>query len=156
MWPVLFLHLPHLSRMYVARHFHFPCLAKLKLLLPTCFFIFRADHIYRAMKRENIKKIKISKILESKIAYIAIFEMPWCSIVEYMGFCFSYEMAHSRKFSIVCISNETRDEREKKCFCILYILLLLLAKAASAQRTIGKCLGREKNSFIDLCYHNRK
>ena len=132
MWPVLFLHLPHLSRMYVARHFHFPCLAKLKLLLPTCFFIFRADHIYRAMKRENIKKIKISKILESKIAYIAIFEMPWCSIVEYMGFAFATRWHIHESFSIVCISNETRDEREKMLLHTLYFIIIIGKSSSSS------------------------
>ena len=132
MWPVLFLHLPHLSRMYVARHFHFPCLAKLKLLLPTCFFIFRADHIYRAMKRENIKKIKISKILESKIAYIAIFEMPWCSIVEDMGFAFAARWHIHESFSIVCISNETRDEREKMLLHTLYFIIIIGKSSSSS------------------------
>lgn len=152
MWPVLVLLFS--SSLECCATFPFPMPAKLKLLLPTCFFFSRADHIDR-MKRENIKKIKISEILESKnCIYCHIRNALMCSIVEYMGFC--YEMAHSRKF-FNCLHFQWNTRREgKKCFCILYILLLLLA--AEAQLTIGKCLGREKNSFIDSCYHmnNRK
>lgn len=100
LWPVLFLF--SLSPQVCCATFSFPMLAKLKLLLPTCFFF---DHMYRMggnIRREkNIKKIKISKILESKncCIYCHIRECHRAKDALLWGiYWIYYEMAHSRKF----------------------------------------------------------
>jgi hypothetical protein len=105
------------------------------------------------MERENIIKTttKMSKILESKIAYIAIFEnLPGYSIVKFMGILLLalllLEMAHSRKF-FNCLHCRVIEN----AFAYFIFYCYWHWKHNRKMPWV-----REKFSFIDLCYRIRK
>lgn len=127
-------------------------LAKLKLL-PTCFF-FSQPHLYinismndrerEQEERENIIKttIKISKILESKIAYIAIFEnVPGFSIVKFMGILFA---TTSRDGTFTKVFQLFESPCERMLLHTLYFI------AFGIGSKIGRCLQSVRNSLLSI------